>query len=102
MVCRTLTRTALSNHCVPPPPPGAVRKHPTSGHWLDKGGFRLFKGSDRPPGFDPASWNILRPEHKVQVLKDLKSAEQAGGVGGLHASLPSDAKDEPGLPSAQC
>ena len=79
-------------------PPGAIRKHPLSGHWLDKGGFRLFKGSDRPPGFDPASWNILRPEHKAQVIKDLKTAEQASGVGGLHASLPSDAKDEPAAP----
>ena len=58
----------------------------------------MFKGSDRPPGFDPASWNILRPEHKAQVLNDLKTAEQAGGVGGLHASLPSDANDEPAAP----
>ena len=66
-------------------PPGAIRKHPTSGHWLDNGGFRLFKGSDRPPGFDLASWNILHPEHKAQVIKDLKTAEQASGVGGLHA-----------------
>ena len=42
--------------------------------------------------------DILRPEHKAQVIKDLKVAEQAGGVGSLHASLPSDAKDEPAAP----
>ena len=79
-------------------PPGAIRKHPSSGHWLDKGGFELSKGSDRPPGFDPASWNVLRPEHKAQVIKDLKTAVQASRVGGLHASLPSGAEDKPTAP----
>ena len=34
----------------------------------------------------------------MQLIKDLKTSEQASGVGGLHASLPSDAKDEPAAP----
>ena len=62
--------------------------------------FRLFKGSNRPPGFDPASWNLLRPDVKAQIIVDLKNSVQAGEVGGLHSSLPSGAEENPRHPSA--
>ena len=62
---------------------------------MDSGCLKALTGRR---GFDPASWNVLRPEHKAKVIKDLKTAEQASGVGGLHASLPSDAEDTHAAP----
>ena len=83
-------------------PPGAIRQHPSSSHWMDKGGFRLFKGSDRPPGFDPASWNVLLPEHKAQVIKISKLLSRPAGWGAYMLLCPPVLEKNARLPCAQC